>query len=907
MFREHIQTFQKAFAQSKNQSPGLPGSSSTGEDVDLINANASAVENITLEAVINEGQIMEPSASPGPNSVGFFAQAHHFNINNGEFTFVQGNQYKINWEQQESQCKLSDNLWKGESFKKYYSVQALHDYELGAQQRRNPCIEGTRVEILAEIEAWACNPNGPSGYWICGMAGTGKSTIAKSMCLILQEKHSLAGSFFCSRQIPECRDYRFIIPTLAFQLAQYSLEFNGHFRKLLAEDPDIITKSPYIQVLELLVNPWVASIQTRTMQSYTPVFVLDALDECDDVSETIKALIPAIQSNKMPGLKFFFTSRPERAIQALMMVDNDSVQQVSMIKEFVLHNKARTWDFDNSTCIELSLAPECIAFSYDGTRIVSGSSDVRIWNATTGAQIGDPSKGHNSTRITSVAFSPNGTRIVSGSLGGTVRMWDANTGNQIGEPLQGHDRAVASVAKARTWDFDNSTCIELSLAPECIAFSYDGTRIVSGSSDVRIWNATTGAQIGDPSKGHNSTRITSVAFSPNGTRIVSGSLGGTVRMWDANTGNQIGEPLQGHDRAVASVAFSPNGSSMVSASQDMTIKIWDATTGVQIGSLLQGYNNSVLSVSLSPDGTRVACACQVCIINICVTTTGGQIKDFWQHYDYGHMASVALSPDGTRLASASEDGFIKIWDITPSGVQMGCPSENQDHNDLVTSVAVSPAGTRAAPVSWETPIRIWNATAGSQAKEPWQGSKPASLVAFSPDGTRIASASWDNIIRIWDVTTGAQVGDPLKGHNGWITSVAFSPDRKRVISMSQDKTIRVWDATTTGAQLGDPWQGHNKSITSVAFSPEGIKIASGSEDKTVRIWDSTTGVQVGDPFRSHEDCVSSVSFSPDGTMVASASWDKTIRMWDATTGAQVADPLQGHEKIISVTFSPDGA
>ncbi|KIK59006.1 hypothetical protein GYMLUDRAFT_245771, partial [Collybiopsis luxurians FD-317 M1] len=761
MFQEHFATFQKIFAQSKNLSLRLPASSSAGEDVDLINANAPAVENIILEAVINEGQIMEPSASPGSNSVGFFAQAHDFNINNGEFTFVQGNQYKINWEQQESQYKLSDNLWKGESFKKYYSVQALHDYELGAQQRRNPCIEGTRVQILAEIEAWTCNPNGPSGYWICGMAGTGKSTIAKSMCLILQEKHSLAGSFFCSRQIPECRDYRFIIPTLAFQLAQYSLEFNGQFQKLLAKDPDIITKSPYIQVLELLVNPWVASIQTRTMQSYTPVFVLDALDECDDVSETIKALIPAIQSNKMPGLKFLFTSRRERAIQALMMVDNDSVQQVSMIKEFVLHN--------------------------DGTRIVSGSSDVRIWNATTGAQIGDPSKGHNSTRITSVAFSPNGTRIVSGSLG-------------------------------------------------------------------------------DPSKGHNSTRITSVAFSPNGTRIVSGSLGGTVRMWDANTGNQIGEPLQGHDRAVASVAFSPNGSSMVSASQDMTIKIWDATTGAQIGSLLQGYNNSVPSVSLSPDGTRVACACQVCIINICITTTGGQIKDFWQHYDYGHMASVALSPDGTRLASASEDGFIKIWDITPSGVQMGCPFENQDHNDLVTSVAVSPAGTRAAPVSRETPIRIWNATAGSQAKEPWQGNKPASLVAFSPDGTRIASVSWDNIIRIWDVTTGAQVGDPLKGHNGWIMSVAFSPDGNRIIFMSQDKTIRIWDAITTGAQLGDPWQGHNKSITSVAFSPEGTKIPSGSEDKTVRIWDSTTGVQVGDPFRSHEDCVSSVSFSPDGTM-----------------------------------------
>ncbi|KIK55441.1 hypothetical protein GYMLUDRAFT_106348, partial [Collybiopsis luxurians FD-317 M1] len=140
------------------------------------------------------------------------------------------------------------------------------------------CVEGTRVQILAEIEQWALGTDSLPGYWICGMAGTGKSTIAKSMCLILEAQNNLAGSFFCTRQIPECRDYRFIIPTLAYQLAHFSTNFNIRLRRLLNQDPDIVTKSPIVQVCKLLIEPWLACIEAREMAS--PVIVLDALDEC---------------------------------------------------------------------------------------------------------------------------------------------------------------------------------------------------------------------------------------------------------------------------------------------------------------------------------------------------------------------------------------------------------------------------------------------------------------------------------------------------------------------------------------------------------------------------------------------------------------------------------------------------
>src|SRR5712671_3158311 len=196
-----------------------------------------------------------------------------------------------------------------------------------------------------------------------------------------------------------------------------------------------------------------------------------------------------------------------------------------------------------------------VAFSPDGSRIVSGSWDntIRLWDAETGHAIGKPLEGHSS-HVSSVAFSPDGSRIVSGSWDNTIRLWDAETGDAIGKPLEGHSSLVNSVA-----------------------FSPDGSRIVSSSFDntIRLWDAETGDAIGKPLEGHSSY-VNSVAFSPDGSRIVSGSSDNTIRLWDAETGDAIGKPLEGHSGDVNSVPFSPDGSRIVSGSSDNTIRLWDA-------------------------------------------------------------------------------------------------------------------------------------------------------------------------------------------------------------------------------------------------------------------------------------------------------------------------------------------
>ncbi|KZP17409.1 WD40 repeat-like protein, partial [Athelia psychrophila] len=79
-------------------------------------------------------------------------------------------------------------------------------------------------------------------------------------------------------------------------------------------------------------------------------------------------------------------------------------------------------------------------------------------------------------------------------------------------------------------------------------------------------------------EGHED-EVNSVAFSPDGTKIVSGSDDKTVRVWDAVTGQAALPPLEGHEDWVMSVAFSPDGTEIVSRSSQGTVRLWDAITG----------------------------------------------------------------------------------------------------------------------------------------------------------------------------------------------------------------------------------------------------------------------------------------------------------------------------------------
>ncbi|KAF8965982.1 hypothetical protein BDZ97DRAFT_743750 [Flammula alnicola] len=566
-----------------------------------------------------------------------------------------------------------------------------------------------------------------------------------------------------------------------------------------------------------------------------------------------------------------------------------------------------------------------VAFSPDGTRIVSGSDDttIRVWDARTGDIIAGPFKGHTSW-VRSVAFSSDGTRVVSGSGDATIRVWDAHTGDTIAGPFKGHTYPVWSVAFSpdgihvisgssdrtiRVWDARTGDTVAGPFtghtdSVHSVAFSPDGTRIVSGSNDqtIRLWDVRTGDTVSGPFKGHTGW-VWSVAFSPDGTRIVSGSDDHTIRVWDSCTGNTVAGPFEGHTGLVWSLALSPDGTRIVSGSSDQTIRVWDARTGDTVAGPFKGHTGSVPSVALSPDGTRIVSGSSDQTIRVWDARTGDTIARLLE----GHTSwvrSVAFSPDGARIASGSSDATIRVWDARTGDIIAG---PFKGHTSRVWSVAFSPDGTYIVSGSDDHTIRVWESYTGNTVAGPFEGhTSLVCSVSFSSDGTHIVSGSGDQTIRVWDAYTGDTIVGPLKGHTGSVLSLALSPDGTRIVSGSGDETVRVWDAHT-GDTIAGPFEGHTGLVRSVAFFPDSTRIVSGSDDETIRVWDACTGDTIVGPFKGHTGSASSVALSPDGTRIAFGSYDHTIRVLDTHTGDTVAGPFQGHtDSVHSVAFSPDG-
>ena len=273
-----------------------------------------------------------------------------------------------------------------------------------------------------------------------------------------------------------------------------------------------------------------------------------------------------------------------------------------------------------------------------------------------------------------------------------------------------------------------------------------------------------------------------VAFSPDGTKIVSGSQDKTIKLWDTSTGVVI-KTLEGHSNAVRSVAFSPDGTKIVSGSWDKTIKLWDTITGTLIRTL-EGHGDYVTSVAFSRDGTKIVSGSFDSTIKLFNTITGALIRTF----ECDNLVwSIAI--DGTMIVFGSPYPYIPIRLDATTGAMM---PTLEGHSNAVRSVAFSPDGTKIVSGSWDKTIKLWDTITGTLIRTLEGHGDYVTSVAFSPDGTKIVSGSEDKTIKLWDVSTGALI-QTLQGHDDIVISVAFNRDGTKIVSGSWDKTIKLWD------------------------------------------------------------------------------------------------------------------
>ena len=113
---------------------------------------------------------------------------------------------------------------------------------------RKGCLRGTRETVLNGIESWTRDPEKPPVFWLNGLAGTGKSTIAQTVSERVFADGLLGASFFCSRDFEDRSDLRLIFPTLAFQLAHKYPTFRSVLVPLLQSDPEVVHESLYRQM-----------------------------------------------------------------------------------------------------------------------------------------------------------------------------------------------------------------------------------------------------------------------------------------------------------------------------------------------------------------------------------------------------------------------------------------------------------------------------------------------------------------------------------------------------------------------------------------------------------------------------------------------------------------------------------
>jgi hypothetical protein len=251
--------------------------------------------------------------------------------------------------------------------------------------------------------------------------------------------------------------------------------------------------------------------------------------------------------------------------------------------------KVKVWDLRNdgqSVTFDAGAKQFAVGFAPEPTLkyLASAGEDgvVRIWNLGTRelakSRLDHPSTDPARAAVRSLSYAPSGSgEFVSAGFDGKIRFY--RTSGTI-------DAKDAYGRKALH-----------------VAYSPDGTRVVTAGSDAelgsaKLWDVKTGAS--RVLTGHKDY-VVSASWSADSKRVVTGGGGRdkSVNLWDADSGRLLAS-FAGHQEDIEAVAFFPGGTRLISASEDKTIKVWDIAerrvllTAIGFGD--DGY------VSFTPEG-----------------------------------------------------------------------------------------------------------------------------------------------------------------------------------------------------------------------------------------------------------------------------------------------------------------
>ncbi|CEL08493.1 hypothetical protein ASPCAL11642 [Aspergillus calidoustus] len=275
-------------------------------------------------------------------------------------------------------------------------------YDSHTKETTSRCYPGTRVDLLRQVRDWANNPDGKRIFWLSGSAGTGKSTISRTLAHSFHEDNQLEASFFFKKGEAGRADAAGLFSTIASQLAINIPATARYIQRAVEAAPSIADKMLREQFNMLIVQPTLRVFEKAPFDS-PRVIVLDALDECS--SQDMEAILWTFRDAELTAdtLRLFVTSRPDiQVLRGFRGLLNNTYQDIvlqnipeettkSDLRIYLRHKLADIRKYHNNT---ISSSRERLPSDWPGRENISILVDMAvplfIFAATTCRFISDP-------------------------------------------------------------------------------------------------------------------------------------------------------------------------------------------------------------------------------------------------------------------------------------------------------------------------------------------------------------------------------------------------------------------------------------------------------------------------------------------------------------------------------------
>ncbi|KAF8733633.1 WD domain, G-beta repeat, partial [Rhizoctonia solani] len=816
---------------------------------------------------------------------------------------------------------------------------AAHNSTLATDVNRRSCTKHTRTQILLELDQWAADRRTPNIYWMSGMAGTGKTTIAYTFAESLKARRLLGASFFCTRTSSECQDVGRIIPTIAYQLARYSMSFQSAVVKALGSDPDLGTRAIAEQCERLIKEP-LGRVKDDIPDGV--VVVIDALDECSSANGVGTILDVLFRVAGDLPVKFFVTSRPEPDIRHRVEARCDQSRSMCVLHEI----EKSLVQADIQLYLHEELASSVSESDLKQLAKLSGS--FFIYAATAIRYVRQTGTMVDPDRLEAILGSSSNSgyrhsdidRLYTTILDSAVNQ----SGREPQEQQQMYMILWTAVCTREPVNIDTlaalagikSTKANILLQPlYSVLHVSQTTKVITtfhASFPDFIFDETRSAKFYCNEARHSQTMAEQcfevmrdqLRFNICGlessfitdsevqdleariTRSISPTLSYAAHHWGYHVVKSEScemswrglEQFLSHRLLFWMEVLSlkrtlGKGIGMLSA-----LKSWVIAHGTS--DLITSLNDSWIFVSKYAAGLVSQSSPHIYISALSFCRHSSSVyKQYW-----GRTRGL-LNLQGSVMEQ-SETALLATWLI----------------DSRPYSLAFHPDGSRFAigycqlyvdyedtDIDSTVHVDVFHAHNGAVALGPLNGGTwRVSCVTFSPDGSLLVSGSGDGTIIVRDAQTGNLIYDVIRGHESVVTSVCFSPDGKYILSGSHDRTTRMWDSGN-GSLIPNSIKRHPHDVFCTAFSPDGKHIACGlnSDECPIVVYDASTGESLPFPFDAHQSLVYSIAFSPNGNNLVTGHSSGDLRVWSLHNGTATHSPPKVHNNTItSIGFSPLG-